>query len=124
MFYVKTLLRTLNSFATDAPLTVHWDGKILEDITGCKDTERLPILVSADGNSKLLAVPKLSSGKGIDITNAVIECLEDWNLANNIQAMCFDTTASNTGNKQGACTIIESKLGRSLLQLACRHHNK
>ena len=110
------------SFATDVPMTVHWDGKILEDITGCKKTERLPILVSAEGNSKLLAVPKLCSGKGIDIANAVIESLQDWNLENSVQATCFDTTASNTGNKQGACNIIESKLGRPLLQLACRHH--
>jgi hypothetical protein len=110
------------SFVTDVPLTVHWDGKLLTDITGCKNTERLPILVSAEGKSKLLSIPKLCSGKGIDIANAVIAGLEDWNLTDNIQAMCFDTTASNTGIKQGACSIIQSKLGRSFLLLACRHH--
>jgi len=36
--------------------------------------------------------------------------------------MCFDTTASNTGIKKGACTILERKIGRNLLGLACRHH--
>ena len=87
------------SFATDVPITVHWDGKILEDITGSKNTERLPILVSGEGKSKLLGVPKCS-GKGTDIANAVTEVLEVWNLADNVQGMCFDTTASNTGSKQ------------------------
>jgi len=36
--------------------------------------------------------------------------------------MCFDTTASNTGRLNGACTLLETAIGRSLLWLACRHH--
>lgn len=36
--------------------------------------------------------------------------------------MCFDTTASNTGNQNGACVLLEDKLNRKLLHLACRHH--
>jgi hypothetical protein len=36
--------------------------------------------------------------------------------------MCFDTTASNTGRKNGACVLIEQKLGKDLLYLPCRHH--
>lgn len=36
--------------------------------------------------------------------------------------MSFDTTASNTGVKNGACHLIEKKLGRNLIGLACRHH--
>ena len=39
-----------------------------------------------------------------------------------IIAMCFDTTASNTGLKKGACVALENKLGKKLLYLACRHH--
>lgn len=110
------------SFSVGTPLTVHWDGKIMEDLTGNEKTERLPILVSGDGNSKLLAVPKLTSGKGGEVAKAVVESLYDWNLQENVQAMCFDTTASNTGNKQGACIGIETMLERRLLSLACRHH--
>ncbi|GBP75618.1 hypothetical protein EVAR_99218_1 [Eumeta japonica] len=30
----------------NTPLTVHWDGKLIEDITGHKTVDRLPILVS------------------------------------------------------------------------------
>ena len=60
--------------------------------------------LAVDGNSKHPAFPKLCSGKCVDVANTVIECLEDWNLTTYIQAMCFTTTSSNTGNKQGAYT--------------------
>lgn len=36
--------------------------------------------------------------------------------------MCFDTTVSNTGRTNGACTLLEAVIGRKLLWLACRHH--
>src|SRR6218665_3233192 len=34
----------------------------------------------------------------------------------------FDTTTSNTGAQAGACVLLEKKLGRVLISLACRHH--
>ncbi|ESN97854.1 hypothetical protein HELRODRAFT_177490 [Helobdella robusta] len=36
--------------------------------------------------------------------------------------MCFDTTASNTGKLNGACTLLKKAMGRNLLWMACRHH--
>ena len=36
--------------------------------------------------------------------------------------MSFDTTSGNTGHLNGACTLLEKKMGRELLWLACRHH--
>lgn len=36
--------------------------------------------------------------------------------------MCFDTTACNTGPKNGACVLLESMINKSLYSLACRHH--
>ena len=36
--------------------------------------------------------------------------------------MSFDTTAANTGLRNGACTLFEQKLGRDMLWLPCRHH--
>ena len=36
--------------------------------------------------------------------------------------MCFDTTSSNTGHRAGACILLEQKLERDLLYLACWHH--
>lgn len=36
--------------------------------------------------------------------------------------MCFDTTAANTEHRVGACILIEQKMKKDLLWLACRHH--
>ena len=36
--------------------------------------------------------------------------------------MCFDTTISNTCKHSGACVLLEKKLQRKSLPLACRHH--
>jgi hypothetical protein len=36
--------------------------------------------------------------------------------------MVFDTTASNSGLKKGACAIIENSIGEELAWVACRHH--
>jgi len=110
------------SFTVDVPLTVHWDGKLLPALTGTEKVDRLPVLVSGVGISKLLGVPKLSSGTGQAMAKAVVDCLDDWNIRNRVQALSFDTTSSNTGNKLGACTLIEVQIGRELLHLACRQH--
>jgi hypothetical protein len=110
------------SFAPNIPLTVHWDGKLLPALTGSVKVDRLPVLVSGGGLSKLLGVPKLPCGTGQAIAKAVMDCLEDWGVKDRIQAMSFDTTSSNTGCKSGACTLLEEMVGRDLLHLACRHH--
>ena len=34
----------------------------------------------------------------------------------------FGTTSSNTGCKNGACVLLDQKLGIELLHFACRHH--
>ena len=38
------------------------------------------------------------------------------------KAMCFDTTSSYTGHRNGACVLIEQKLKKDMLHFACRHH--
>ncbi len=71
---------------------------------------------------QLLGVPELPNGTGEATSNAVITKVNEWGLENQVKAMCFDTTASNTGRRIGACGLIETKLGKNLLYLACRHH--
>ncbi|XP_036340152.1 uncharacterized protein LOC118749459 [Rhagoletis pomonella] len=39
-----------------------------------------------------------------------------------VQAVCSDTTGSNTGQRNGVFVLIEKQQGRTLLYLACRHH--
>ena len=41
----------------DVPLTIHWDGKLLADITGEEVVDRLPVLVSGNGVDQLLGIP-------------------------------------------------------------------
>ena len=44
-------------FVPNHPLVLHWDGKILPELFGSGDVDRLPVLVSGDGIDKLLGVP-------------------------------------------------------------------
>ncbi|KAG0696641.1 hypothetical protein GWK47_026471 [Chionoecetes opilio] len=59
-------------FTPENSLVVHWDGKLIPDLTGKKKVDRLPILVSFRGKSKLLEVPKLPSGTGDAQAQAVL----------------------------------------------------
>lgn len=36
--------------------------------------------------------------------------------------MCFYTTSSDTGHNSSACVILEQKLKKEILSLACGHH--
>jgi len=38
-----------------------------------------------------------------------------------IAGMCFDTTTSNTGLRNGACVLLEQMMERKLLYFACLH---
>ena len=67
-----------DSFAPDVPLIVHWDGKLLPDLTGKEKVDRLPVLVSGEGTMKLLSVPLFPSGTSTAIANAVFASLDDW----------------------------------------------
>ena len=110
------------SFAPNVPLTVHWDGKMNQALTTKEVVERLAVLVSGEGNMKLLGVPQLPDGTGEAQAAAVYKLIEEWNLTERVQAMCFDTTASNSGLRGGACVLLQQKLNKDLLSLTCRHH--
>ena len=84
--------------------------------------ERLPVIISGAGTTKLLSVPKPPVETGEAMAKAVVNCFENWNIKDDIQAVSFDTTSSYTGINPGACTLNELKIGRNLLHLACLHH--
>ena len=52
-------------------VVIHWDSKILPDITGKSNVDRLPVVATAPGLEQLLGVPGLSSGTGLEISSAV-----------------------------------------------------
>ncbi|XP_015124642.1 uncharacterized protein LOC107046530 isoform X2 [Diachasma alloeum] len=104
-------------------LTIHWDGKQLSALEDkLKKVDRLPVLVTGHSWNQLLGIARLEKGSGELQAKAVYEYLKEWGIVDEICAMVFDTTASNTGSVSGACVLLEKFRGRDLLYLACRHH--
>ena len=110
------------AFTVTAPLTVHWDGKMLPALTGKATVERIAVLVTGEDIVKLLGIPKVPNGTGIAQATAVFDMIQEWEITDDVKFMSFDTTASNTGRKAGACVILQEKLRKELLSLPCRHH--
>ena len=64
--------------------------------------ERLPVLLSGGGVTKLLGAPALppkddDTPIGSIIATAVVKSLEEWGVKDSVVAMVFDTTSANTG---------------------------
>jgi len=108
------------------PLVVHWDGKIMRDSTNLEDPksniDRIAVGVTGLDLEKILGIVKIPSGTGLAQARANFQLLNIWEVAGDTVGMCFDTTASNTGSKNGACVLLEQLMGRHLLYFACRHH--
>jgi hypothetical protein len=107
-------------------LVVHWDGKIMTDSTNTENfkqnCDRIAVVVSGLDVTKVLGIPKASSGSGEAQATVTYDLLKKWDLVDKIVGMSFDTTSSNTGVYKGACTLLEQLLGKKVLNLACRHH--
>ena len=109
-----------------AALVMHWDGKIIKDITNYEDpksmADRLAVSITGVETEKILGIVKLTSGTGAAQASATFELLKLWEVSSEVIGMSFDTTASNTGSTNGACSLLEQKLQQNLLHFACRHH--
>lgn len=101
---------------------LHWDGKLLPDISKKANVERLAVLISCGDEEQLIGVPLMENNKGYTQAKAVFSEVEEWGAIEKIEAMCFDTTAVNTGRLRGTCVLLEQLFEKSLLYLACRHH--
>jgi hypothetical protein len=62
-----------------------------------KDCERLAVTLSGENFDKILGIVKLTDGTGYQQSESVSRLLNEWNVAETVVAMSFDTTASNTG---------------------------
>lgn len=108
-------------------LTLHWDSKLTPSVTAPNGSEeRLTVSVGNINDVKLLGVPSYKPGSGrgsgIIVSELAINLVEEWNCADRVVNMAFDTTASNTGHVSAACISIQEKLGRALLLSPCRHY--
>ena len=97
-------------------LTIHWDGKRLPDLTGKELLDRLPVGLNT---FQLLDVSKLAFGTGEAQAVDVHQSLEDWGLKHLVRTLGVDTTGTKTGQTNGVCDLLESKLDRSLSYFAC-----
>ena len=86
--------------------------------------ERIAVIVSSPDLDapQLLGVLPARSSKAADQEKVIIELIEDWNIKDKISALCFDTTASNTGVHSGVVVRIERYLGQACLWSACLRH--
>src|SRR6218665_2545022 len=89
---------------------------------GARKEDRVAIIVTSHEMERLIAIPKVDKGTGEEVPKAASASLLEWDISDKIVAMSFDTTAANTGRKNGACALLQQKLGKDFLWLACRHH--
>src|SRR6218665_245490 len=52
------------SFNPTTALIVHWDGKLMYDLSGTDKVDRLPNLVMSMGEINLFEIPKIPAGTG------------------------------------------------------------
>lgn len=48
------------------------------------------------------------------MANGIMVTLFNWGITDRYQLLSFDTTGSNTMHINGACKLIEDKIGRKL----------
>ncbi|GBP21687.1 hypothetical protein EVAR_16235_1 [Eumeta japonica] len=96
-------------FRTKYRYTVHWDGKVLCDISEMKTVDRIAILLFVNGVDQLLGVPKADGGTAHQKASAVISILNQWNVAPYVKTICFDTPLVNTDIKRRMIEAINSQ---------------
>lgn len=85
------------NFKTTNMLNVRWGGKLLPEMTGSTKVERLSVIITGLNCEQLLGVPKLNDSNAFHQSQVIFELLQDWNITDKIEALCFDTMSVNTG---------------------------
>ncbi|KAG0718091.1 hypothetical protein GWK47_053151 [Chionoecetes opilio] len=114
----QDLLSKSSPNAEEPPLIVHWDGKLLPDLTGEGEgnlLDRLPIIVSSPAleKEKLLGMPKLPAGTGAAMATKVVEVLGEGGYQGEGGRYVFRHDASNTGIHTGCCRLLEEAFGET-----------
>lgn len=112
------------NFDSSTGCQVNFDGKLMKDLNGHQlgKVNRLAVTLHRESGTKLLSIAKTDDSTGEGEASRINDILKDWGVNNNVLAMGFDTTSSNTGINKGACKILQATLGKQLLWMACRHH--
>ena len=116
--------KIMASFVHSASFVLHYDTKLVNP-KGRDTEDRAAVLYSGGVHQQpyLLGIPMFESSKGKDVEAGVLKELEKYGIdLNDCVATCYDTTASNSGYKEGAHFRIERKVGHAILELECRKH--
>ncbi|KAA0200091.1 hypothetical protein HAZT_HAZT002953 [Hyalella azteca] len=65
-------------------VVVHWEEKLMQDLTNKKHVDHLPVLVSGKGAVQLLGVPKLANGTWRVRSNAVVALLRELGIEDRV----------------------------------------
>jgi len=74
---VLTATKLRSEFSAVIPLTMHWDGKVMAELTTKEQVDRLQVLISGVATEQLLDVPKLSSGTAEAQAAAVVQLVKE-----------------------------------------------
>ena len=75
-------------FHVNVPLVVHWDGRLMADLSGNEYMDRLAVLISGNGISQLLKLG-ITTRTGEDQARVVVEALQEWNLEEHVAGLVF-----------------------------------
>jgi len=109
---------------------LHWDGKCMKGFKHVdKKVEKLAVVLTCTSKSnafseKVLDVCEIPNSSAEECFKAVTDVLEKEGpeLKPLILGGVFDTTAVNTGWKNGVMVKLEKYIGEKLLHIHCRHH--
>jgi len=76
--------KIMQSVGPSYPLTVHWDGKIVDSLEGNSRVDRIAIIVTGYNTEQFLAVPIVPSGSAKEIVNCVVSALRKWESGGNV----------------------------------------
>jgi hypothetical protein len=69
------------------------------------NVDRIAVSVTGRNLAKILGIVKAQSGTGLAQSKATFQLLTIWEVVGDVVGMCFDTTASNTGARNGTCRV-------------------
>lgn len=73
---------------------------MVQNMTDKKLVERVVVKAICDDHERIMGCP-VSGKKVIDVANTVFKLIQDWELAEFVVSLCFDTTYVNSGRVKG-----------------------
>lgn len=108
-----------------SPGTICFDHQKMSMLNGkyLPKEDRLAIVWHSDGRDNLLAIEKMIDKTGNSQSEAIQQTCTDFQISRDqIVALMFDHAATNVGQYNGTCSILENTFEKPLLRMGCRHH--